>query len=96
MIMTRKERLVASLPPQCEVEITYTEARKLIEFCGYRESIGLKQGEHYRRAKGKGCFHLRTDRGMAYLHWDSRDPGRFSLEHLWEFDLPGSHGGVGR
>lgn len=67
------------------------EARRLVVGPGWRPSIGLGPGSHWRKTDGEGCWHIRIDGDRAFVHrdrWDA-EPRRF-VEHAIEaaFALP--------
>lgn len=80
----RSERLIDGLQNQVEREISIDSARKLLASGCYRKATGLGAGAHYRRNRGKGCYHLRVSGGRAWLHWDRWDPRRYPVRHFFE------------
>lgn len=90
MFQSHLEHLVAGLPSQKEVEIAPYEASEMMSSGLYTNDIGLFEGQHFRRADGNGCFHMRIHNGRFFLHRDSWDPRRFPVAHF--FETPGLWG----
>jgi hypothetical protein len=72
-----------------EREISADEARNIID-SGAVRSIGLWGGEHWRLSDGRGCVHLRRERGTWYVHRDQWNPGRYPVEHAVEVAMDGA------
>lgn len=80
----RLEHRVDTLKRQVELPISLNEAHELLRTGGYHKDIGWYRGEHYRKVRGRGCYHLRIHDGRAWLHWDGRDPRRDLIGHIAE------------
>lgn len=79
-----EEQYADAQPSQTEVRISLMAAASMVEYGGYEAAAGLLPGNHYRKARGEGCYHLRvTDQG-AFLHWDQWDPRRSPVRHFLE------------
>jgi len=78
------ERQVDALPNQMNRALTGAEAVLLIQAGGYQRAFGLLGGDHFRKRRGNGCYHLRVVGPRAFLHWDRWDPRRFPVEHFFE------------
>lgn len=78
------EDRVGRLQPQVDLRVSSGEIEALLLSGEYLESVGLYAGRHFRKERGKGCYHLRVTNGQGFLHWDRWDPRRFPLQHLLE------------
>ncbi len=74
-------------PAQIDIALTDEELQALLDSGDYEPTPwGLVPGQHFRKARGKGCYHLRISwlDGRGYLHWDRWDPRRYPVEHFFE------------
>jgi len=78
------EEVVARMPARTERALDSYQTQELLRWGGYHRSYGLGVGEHFRKQKGQGCFHLRVVNGRGALHWDERDPERDPVGHFFE------------
>lgn len=78
------EQRVDGLGNQVELSIGANAGLELQADGGYERSWGLLPGSHYRKVRGRGCYHLRVSEHRAWLHWDRWDPRRYPLEHFAE------------
>jgi hypothetical protein len=78
------EKQVNTLKRHQELQISDDELKALVKSGKYKRHIGLMPGEHYRRKKGKGSYHLRVKGNKAYVHWDKWDPRRHPVRHALE------------
>ncbi len=79
-----EEQYADAQPSQTEVRISREAAASMVEYGGYEAAVGLLPGDHYRKARGEGCYHLRVTDEAAFLHWDHWDPRRSPVLHFFE------------
>lgn len=79
-----EEQYADAQPSQTEVRISLEVAASMVGYGGYQPAVGLLAGEHYRKARGEGCYHLRVTGEAAFLHWDQWDPRRSPVRHFFE------------
>jgi len=78
------ERTVDRQASQVDVPIDLDVAGELLDDDVYEDAVGLFPGQHFRKDRGDGCYHLRIHRNRAWLHRDRWDPRRYPVEHFFE------------
>jgi len=79
-----EEQYADAQASQTEVRISLEAVASMVEYGGYEPAVGLLPGNHYRKPRGEGCYHLRVTDEAAFLHWDQWDPRRSPVRHFFE------------
>jgi hypothetical protein len=78
------ERDVGRMPRRKCRPLTERQLRALLTGDGYRSARGLLSGVHFRKKRGRGCYHVRIHATGAEIHRDAWDPRRYPMLHLFE------------